>query len=106
MQAKFASETRYVTRRIADEMTAELQLFLWLAIDERIASSVKTDYLQVFKFEKISDGLYAIRHTQEQPDLTTVYYQTNALGIESMLGKTVFVIDDGDHSTMLFAEEY
>ena len=61
---------------------------------------------RLFKFKKVADGLYAIEHTQEEPERTMVYYVGGDLEVESVVGKTVFVIDDGDHSTMLFASEY
>lgn len=106
MQNRFAKGTRYKTQRIETEMPIPLQVFLWQCIDDWQAEGVKLDRLQVFKFERIADGLYAIRHEQEQPNKATVYYLSDDLGIASVVGKNVFVIDDGDYSTMLFAEEY
>lgn len=106
MKANFYKHTRYTTRGIATEMPLELQEFLWQSIDDWNAEDFPLDYLQVFKFKKVADGLYAIEHTQEEPERTIVYYVGNELGVESVVGKTVFVIDDGDHSTMLFASEY
>ena len=106
MKAKFYKHTRYITRGIATEMPSELQEFLWQSIDDWDGEGLSLDYLQVFKFKKVADGLYAIEHTQEEPERTIVYYVGNELGVESVVGKTVFVIDDGDHSTMLFSSEY
>lgn len=106
MKANFYKNTRYTTRGIATEMPLELQEFLWQSIDEWNAEGLPLDYLQVFKFKKVADGLYAIEHMQEEPERTIVYYVGGELGVESVIGKTVFVIDDGDHSTMLFASEY
>lgn len=64
------------------------------------------DYLQVFKFEKVSDSTLAIWHTQEVPERKTVIYSEYKSDFEKILNETVYVIDDGDHSTMLFATEY
>ena len=106
MKAKFYKHTRYTTSGIATEMPPSLQAFLWQSIDDWNADGLPLDYLQVFKFKKVADGLYAIEHTQEEPERTIVYYVGGDLEVESVVGKTVFVIDDGDHSTMLFASEY
>lgn len=106
MKATFNKLTRYTTCGIATEMPLKLQEFLWQSIDDWQAEGLTLDYLQVFKFEKISTDLYAIRHTQEQPERSKVFYVGKDFGAESVEGKTVFVIDDGDHSTMLFASEY
>ena len=106
MHIQFAAETRFLTQQIADKMPMPLQIFLWTAIEDLQKDGLPLDYLQVFTFKKVADGLYAIEHTQEEPERTIVYYVGNELGVESVVGKTVFVIDDGDHSTMLFASEY
>ena len=106
MKATFNKLTRYSTSGIATEMPPQLQAFLWQSIDDWNAEDFPLDYLQVFKFKKVADGLYAIEHTQEEPERTIVYYVGSDLEVESVIGKTVFVIDDGDHSTMLFASEY
>ena len=106
MKATFNKLTRYSTSGIATEMPTSLQACLWQSIDDWNAEDFPLDYLQVFKFKKVADGLYAIEHTQEEPERTIVYYVGGDLEVESVVGKTVFVIDDGDHSTMLFASEY
>lgn len=106
MKATFNKLTRYTTSGIAMEMPPQLQAFLWQSIDDWNVEGLPLDYLQVFKFKKVADGLYAIEHTQEEPERTIVYYVGGDLEVESVVGKTVFVIDDGDHSTMLFASEY
>lgn len=106
MQNRFAKGTRYKTQRIETEMPIPLQELLWQSIDEWQAEGMKLDRLQVFRFERIADRLYAIRHEQEQPNRVTVYYLPDDIGVASVVGKKVFVIDDGDYNTMLFADEY
>ena len=106
MKATFNKLTRYSTSGIATEMPPPLQAFLWQSIDDWNAEGLPLDYLQVFKFKKVADGLYAIEHTQEQPDRNIVYYVTgNDLGVENVVGRKVYIIDDGDYSTIMFAEE-
>lgn len=106
MKANFNKHTRYITRGIATEMPLALQVFLWQCIDDCKAEGLSLDYLQVFKFERATKNLYTIIHTQEKPKRMLVYYPTFEIGVQDVVDKIVFVIDDGDHSTMLFAEEY
>lgn len=106
MHIQFAAETRFLTQQIADKMPMPLQIFLWTAIEDLQKDGLPLDYLQVFTFKKVADGLYAIEHTQEQPDRNIVYYVTgNDLGVENVVGRKVYIIDDGDYSTIMFAEE-
>ena len=60
------------------------------------------DYLQVFRLSE-HEGRQKIIHSQEQPDyrdeiITPIFV--------SPVEAKIFVIDDGDHSTMLLANEY
>ncbi len=50
------------------------------------------------------DGLshLSIVHSQENPE----YSQTYTAVTQDKVTAKIFVIDDGDHSTMLLAEEY
>ena len=103
----FDPATRYITCGINAELPAEIQMLLWLAIDSvRITANDKLDYLQIFTFQKLSDDILAIRHEQEEPLRVRVHHTGYKEEYRSFLGEKVFVIDDGDHSTMLFAHEY
>ena len=76
----FDKETRYVTGGIDERVPQELQCLIWASIEARIFfADGKIDYLQVFTFKKLD---------------------------EEILNEKIYVIDDGDHSTMLFAYEY
>jgi len=66
----------------------------------------KLDYLQVFTFKKVSDTVLEIRYEQEQPEEVRIHYTGYKDEYRNFLDEKVFVIDDGDHSTMLFAYEY
>lgn len=97
---------KYATRGIASELTPELQLILWHMIDDLRRRQMPLDYLNVFKLDVVSIGgqtLQQITHTQEVP----LYRNMITVRIETPVGdRKVFCIDDGTHSTMLFAEEY
>ena len=103
----FEPESRYVTCEINDELPGEIQMMLWLAIDSvRVLTDNKLDYLQVFTFKKVSDTVLEIRHEQEQPEEVRIHYTGYKDEYRKFINEKVFVIDDGDHSTMLFAYEY
>ena len=60
------------------------------------------DYLQIFRLTIAEDGSQILQHSQENPHYTASY----KLYILNPIHAKVYVIDDGDHSTMLLAEEY
>jgi len=75
-------------------------LLLWELIDERQGEGAELSYLQVFRLEP--NGQHQkITHSQEEP-----LYEKESLfiGPQPVFAK-VYVIDDGDHSTMLLPEE-
>ena len=89
---------RYLTRGIDSHVPKDLQLTLWSMID---LNEGEKDYLQVFSIE-CCKGCTVITHSQGVPVYEKVFYFTFDLGFT---GK-IYVIDDGDHSTMLLADEY
>lgn len=93
---------RYVTSGVVSEIEESTQLAMWSLIDHM---RIPRDYLQVFRLSCINvNGMYMqqILHEQEKPPFREImvipaYYPVFL---------DVFVIDDGDHSTMLLACEY
>ena len=92
---------RFITRGIADELSPVLQAALWQLIDEMDVP--EKDYLQVFKLSG-SGSEQIIIHEQEQPEYKKEH-RLELVGTPIFVGK-IFVIDDGDHTTMLKASEY
>lgn len=93
------SNQRYLTRGVQADIPFELQLFMWGCID-RLPE--ERDYFQVFKLEVIG-GIQRIHHFSEQPEYSMEYLLPT---VTNPVTSKVYVIDDGDHSTMLLAEEY
>jgi len=92
---------KFITCGVNAAIPLALQLLLWQMID---AVPVPKDYLQVFKLS-VKDQKLHVEHSQEEPE-----YKKE---IDIQLGRdeisvsaSLFVIDDGDHSTMLLADEY
>ena len=100
-----ASKPRYMTKGIEQKMPMEYQFLIWNYIDE-LDKSIDLDYLQVFDFSienHLEMKIQCIEHSQEVPEYQTTHKISNPS--ETITGR-VFVIDDGDHSTMLWASEY
>ena len=92
------SNNRYLTKGVQTEIPLELQIFMWECI-ERLHEP--KDYLQVFNLEAM-EGVQHISHSSEEPEYKMEYL----MSLEALITQKVYVIDDGDHSTMLLAEEY
>ena len=92
------NNNRYLTKGVQTEIPLELQIFMWECIDRMPESK---DYLQVFNLEAM-ECVQHISHSSEEPEYKMEYLMPS----ESPITQKVYVIDDGDHSTMLLAEEY
>ena len=93
---------RYLTVGIANTLPPWLVFMLWDTIDNM---ETPVDYLQVFSVSyEEKDGIshLTIVHSQENPEYTQTY---TAVTSDKVTAK-IFVIDNGDHSTMMLAEEY
>lgn len=91
---------RFITKGVESDVALLLQLFMWRCIDKM---KVPKDYLQVFECT-LEDGKQKITHSQEEPDYKREYL-LKLTDASVFIGK-IFVIDDGEHSTMLLASEY
>lgn len=93
------NKPRYLTRGVDAEIPLDIQVFMWNAVDEMTEPK---DYLQVFRLTE-QNGLQVIHHTSEQPKYEMTYILT--VMTRAVIAK-VYIIDDGDHCTMLLAKEY
>lgn len=90
--------TRYLTCGVDSSIPIELQLFLWECVERMPAPK---DYLQVFELKPVGN-LQSITHCSEEPEYRHVYMIPSDAPIKEKL----YIIDDGDHSTMLLSSEY
>lgn len=90
---------RYLTKGVQTDIPFELQIFMWECIN-RLPE--ERDYFQVFKLEVVN-GIQRIHHFSEQPEYSMKHLLPT---VANPVNQKVYVIDDGDHSTMLLAEEY
>ena len=92
------NSNRYITKGVQENISLELQFFMWNCIDDL---SEPKDYLQVFNLSAVG-SLQRITHTSEEPE----YKKEHLIPSDNPITVKIYVIDDGDHSTMLLAEEY
>ena len=92
---------RYITKGIAETVPGEIIVFLWDMIESMEVAS--RDYLQIFKFKKLGDGV-ALTHEQEQPEYKNTVMLYGNFDIPA--GITVYVIADEGVATMLLSSEY
>lgn len=90
---------RYLTRGVQSEIPFDLQMFMWYLINNL---NEPKDYLQVFRLSVSDNGTQRIIHEQEVP----AYSREYDVQTDNPVSAKVYVIDDGDHCTMLLAEEY
>ncbi len=103
-------EQRYLTRGIHDRLPVLLQILLWDTIDNLRDSGQELNCLQVFKIATKENPdrngkLLVIIHSQEKPGYRREYVMPVGRDVEEINGN-IFVIDDTDHATMMWAEEY
>ena len=89
---------RYLTCGVDSTIPIGLQLFLWECVERMPAPK---DYLQVFELKPVG-SLQSITHRSEEPEYRKVYM----IPSDTPITEKLYIIDDGDHSTMLLANEY
>lgn len=97
----FKSGKRYITKGAEEKIPLLYMLLIWEAIDRGVGER-RLDYLQIFTFY-VEDNRQKIKHTQEKPRYERVFDCGEA---ETAINEKVYVIDDGEHQTMLLASEY
>ena len=101
----FNKNSRHISRQVNEEVDIRLQLSIWTLIDIlKDKVKVELDYLQIFKLKK-EGNLIRIEHEQEVPKYRSVHL-IEAKDIQLDEAIKVYVIDDGEYSTMIFPSEY
>jgi len=92
------TDNRYLTCVVDSTIPLEMQVFLWDCVDHMPAPK---DYLQVFELSPVGK-MQSIVHSSEEPEYRKVYL----IPSDAPITEKIYIIDDGEHSTMLLAEEY
>lgn len=90
---------RYLTREVAERVPINIQLLMWDLV-ERLEEK---DYLQIFELIPKGSEFVEITHKQEIPEFTCNYIIKN-VGIKTKM--KLYIIDNGEYSTMMFSHEY
>lgn len=89
---------RYLTKGVNETISLDTQIAIWDCIDKL---EIEKDYLQVFDLIPKS-GFTFIIHKQEHPE----YIKEWILEVSIEEAVKIFVIDDGEYSTMMLSYEY
>lgn len=89
---------RYLTCGVDNTIPIELQLFLWTRVD-RLPEP--RDHLQIFDLNPVG-CMQGITHRSEEPEYRMEYL----IPSDAPITEKLYIIDDGEHSTMLLASEY
>ena len=90
---------RVVTTNCDSRVPLSTQLAMWWMYDNTGAE--ERDYFHVFELTA-KEGCQEIFHYQEQPE----WKETLISFTDEAVTEKVYIINDGDHETMLLAEDY
>lgn len=90
---------RYLTKEVAERVPIGIQLLMWDLV-ERLEEK---DYLQIFELTPKGSGVVEMVHKQEIPEVTMIHKIKNN---EIKNKMKLYIIDNGEYSTMMFSHEY
>ena len=101
----FNIENKFITIGVKENISLDIQLFMWNEIEKRINSKEQVDYLQIFNLTIIDEvlGIVEIEHTQEVPEYRNISI-IKSKGVRINL--KVYVIIESEYATMMLESEY
>lgn len=101
----FNIENKFITIGVKENISLDIQLFMWNEIEKRINSKEQVDYLQIFNLTIIDEvlGIVEIEHTQEIPEYRNISI-IKSKGVRINL--KIYVIIESEYATMMLASEY
>lgn len=90
---------RYLTREVAERVPIDIQLLMW----DLVEKLQERDYLQIFELTPKGSEIVEIVHKQEIPEVTSIY---NIKNNEIKNKMKLYMIDNGEYSTLMFSHEY
>lgn len=90
---------RYLTREVAEQVPIDMQILMW----DLVEKLEEKDYLQIFELTPIGSGMVELVHKQEIPETTSIYKIKNT---EIKNKMKLYIIDNGEYSTLMFSDEY
>lgn len=103
----FENKNRYMTKRVSEEVSAELQWLIWDILDSFVNNREPdgVDYLQIFRLSVASiDSINTQRviHSQEQPQ----FQEMAIFEVDQPMEATLYAYGEKDHTTLMFSEDY
>ena len=95
------TNSRFITAGISASVHPPLMAFLWGLVDNL---PKERDYLQVFDLSE-ENGKQKVVHRAEEPEHREEYVFPYSFA-NGFINNKIYIIDDGDHTTMLYADEY
>ena len=101
----FNIEKKFINKGVKENISLDIQLFMWNEIEKRINLKGQVDYLQIFNLTIIDEvlGIVEIEHTQEIPEYRNISI-IKSKGVRINL--KVYVIIESEYATMMLASEY
>lgn len=101
----FNIENKFITIGVKENISLDIQLFMWNEIEKRINLKGQVDYLQIFNLTIIDEvlGIVEIEHTQEIPEYRNISI-IKSKGVRINL--KIYVIIESEYATMMLASEY
>ena len=101
----FNIENKFITIGVKENISLDIQLFMWNEIEKRINSKEQVDYLQIFNLTIIDEvlGIVEIEYTQEIPEYRNISI-IKSKGVRINL--KIYVIIESEYATMMLASEY
>jgi hypothetical protein len=101
----FDADKRYTTAGIHSTVPFMIQLQLWNLIDKAIEEKREMDYLQVFLVTYKGEILKIVRKQEKPEHIESMDIEIKGI-FNNHFDYRIYVIDNVDHSTMLFSHEY
>ena len=102
----FDRNSRYETSGINENLDLKYRILLWKLIEE-LGDCPDLDSFQIFRFEERRDAdgniIRVVTHIQENTGYSKEYILELS---DDFIEGTVYVIDDGECSIMLWSDEY
>lgn len=97
---------RYITRGIDSVVPLSIQVIIWQMIDNLIGKKNNIDYLQKFKVT-CSNKFIRIEQSSTKPKYESTFeFHTVSVGMDDTEQTyTIWVMDDGECSLMMFPNE-
>jgi hypothetical protein len=103
----FEKNNRFITKRVAEEVSKEVQRLIWDILDSFISGREPDfiDYLQIFSLSVArikGENMQWLIHRQEEPS----FQEMAIFEVDQPIEATLYVYGEKELSTLMFSEDY